>query len=45
MKHLLLGLAALALLGTVIPAKAACPPGTRYDCQPTYNGKMSCGCR
>lgn len=45
MKHLLLALSALALLGTVIPAKAACPPGTRYDCTSTYNGKQSCGCR
>ena len=24
---------------------AACPIGTRYDCQSTFNGKMSCGCR
>lgn len=45
MKHLLLGLAALALLGTVIPAKASCPPGTAYSCVPSYNGKMACGCR
>jgi hypothetical protein len=45
MKHLLLALSALALLGTVIPAKAGWPPGTRYDCQSTYNGKQSCGCR
>jgi hypothetical protein len=45
MKHLLLALSALALLGTVIPADASCPPGTRYDCQTTYNGKQSCGCR
>ena len=24
---------------------ASCPIGTRYDCQSTFNGKMSCGCR
>lgn len=45
MKHLLLAMAALSFLATVIPAKAACPPGTRYDCTTTYNGKQSCGCR
>jgi hypothetical protein len=47
MKHLLLALSALALLVTMIPtpADASCPPGTRYDCQTTYNGKQSCGCR
>jgi len=44
MKHLLLAFAALALLGTVIPAKASCPPGTAYSCYPSYNGKMACGC-
>jgi hypothetical protein len=45
MKHLLLAFAALALLGTMMPAKAACPMGTRYDCTQMPNGKMSCGCR
>lgn len=47
MKHLILGLSALALLVTLIPtpADAACPPGTRYDCQTMPNGKQSCGCR
>jgi hypothetical protein len=45
MKHLLFALSALALLSTVIPAKAGCPAGTRYDCTTTYNGKQSCGCR
>jgi hypothetical protein len=45
MKHLLFALSALALLATVIPASAGCPPGTRYDCTSTYNGKQSCGCR
>lgn len=45
MKHLLLALSALALLSTMIPAEAACPPGTRYDCQTQPNGKQSCGCR
>jgi hypothetical protein len=45
MKHLVLALSALALLGTVIPASAACPPGTAYNCYSTGNGKQSCGCR
>jgi hypothetical protein len=46
MKHLFLALAALSFLATMIPpANAGCPPGTRYDCQTTYNGKQSCGCR
>jgi hypothetical protein len=45
MKHLLLALSALALLGTVIPASASCPPGTSYNCVPSYGGKQSCGCR
>ena len=25
-------------------AEAACPIGTRYQCYPTSNGKMQCGC-
>lgn len=45
MKQLVLALSALALLGTVIPAKAACPAGTSYNCYSTPNGKQSCGCR
>jgi hypothetical protein len=45
MKKLLFALAALSVLGTVIPAKAACPPGTIYNCTSTFNGKQSCGCR
>ena len=44
MKHLIFALSALALLGTVIPAKASCPPGTMYGCTQSYNGKMACGC-
>lgn len=36
---------ALAMLGVVsTAASAACPLGTRYQCHPTYNGKMQCGC-
>jgi hypothetical protein len=27
------------------PAKAHYPPGTAYNCETTYNGKQSCGCR
>lgn len=45
MKKVLFVLSALSMLGTVIPAKASCPPGTKYDCTSTYNGKQSCGCR
>jgi hypothetical protein len=45
MKKLILALAALSILATVIPAKAACPPGTSYQCQQSYNGKVVCGCR
>jgi hypothetical protein len=37
MKHLIFALSTLALLGTVIPAQAGCPAGTRYDCQSTFN--------
>lgn len=44
MKHLLLGLAALALLAMSIPAHAGCPPGTAYSCYQGYNGKVICGC-
>lgn len=44
MKHLLFALAALSVLSWSIPAKASCPPGTRYQCTPTANGKMQCGC-
>jgi hypothetical protein len=45
MKHLLFALAALSVLSWSIPASAACPPGTSYNCTTTYNGKQSCGCR
>lgn len=38
-------LIAIALLTLAGVASAACPPGTRYDCVSTFNGKMSCGCR
>lgn len=38
----LIGIALLTLAGI---ASAACPIGTRYDCQSTFNGKQSCGCR
>ncbi len=44
MKHLVMALAALALLGTILPAKAACPVGTTYSCSQGYNGKVICGC-
>jgi hypothetical protein len=47
MIKLLIAAAALAAssIAMAIPAKAACPPGTAYNCSSTYNGKQSCGCR
>jgi hypothetical protein len=45
MKHLLLALAAVAMLVTAIaPANASCPAGSKYQCYPSGNGKMQCGC-
>ena len=38
-------LIAIALFAIAGVASAACPPGTRYDCQSTFSGKQSCGCR
>jgi len=38
-------LATLMLVGAVEVALASCPPGTRYDCYTTANGRQSCGCR
>ena len=38
-------IATLMLLGAVEVALASCPPGTRYDCYTTANGRQSCGCR
>jgi hypothetical protein len=47
MVRIILAVAALAAssVALAIPAKAACPPGTSYNCTTTYNGKQSCGCR
>jgi hypothetical protein len=47
MVRIVLAVAALAVssVALAIPAKAACPPGTAYNCQQMPNGKMSCGCR
>ena len=42
MKALFLAIALLIIGQTV--AEAACPKGTRYMCNPTFNGKMQCGC-
>jgi hypothetical protein len=39
------GLLAVLVGAAASIAQAACPPGTTYNCYPTYNGKMSCGCR
>lgn len=36
---------ALVLIAYGAAAMAACPAGTRYDCQTTMSGKQSCGCR
>ncbi len=35
---------AIVLASAVISAFAACPTGSRYQCHPTYGGKMQCGC-
>lgn len=43
MKSIMLG-AALLIVG-ITTALASCPPGTRYDCYTTANGRQSCGCR
>ena len=46
MKKLIAGAAALAaVVGYAVSAWAACPPGTAYNCVPSYGGKQSCGCR
>jgi hypothetical protein len=42
MKLIALALVALTLATTF--AQAACPLGTRYQCKPTFSGKMQCGC-
>ncbi|HEX2888663.1 hypothetical protein [Vineibacter terrae] len=42
---ILVALAAAGGIAFVSVAHAACPPGTSYQCYPTYSGKMSCGCR
>lgn len=43
MKTVVLTIVSLILLETV--AWASCPPGTRYECQQGYNGKVICSCR
>lgn len=35
---------AIILAAFTAAAFAACPVGTRYQCVPTYGGKMQCGC-
>lgn len=37
-------LAALMLAASISTSQAACPVGTKYQCYPTMNGKMQCGC-
>lgn len=36
----------IAIIATTLAASAfaSCPVGTRYNCVPTMNGKMQCGC-
>jgi hypothetical protein len=46
MKYALLVLAlAASTLAHVVPAAAACPAGTSYQCSQGMNGKVVCGCR
>jgi len=45
MRILKIALTALALSTSVLPAFAACPAGTSYQCTQGYNGKVICGCR
>ena len=42
MRVIVLTLALIAAGATA--ASAACPAGTRYQCFPSVNGKMQCGC-
>jgi len=35
---------AVILAASAVAAFASCPVGTRYNCVPTYGGKMQCGC-
>jgi hypothetical protein len=37
-------LTALVLALVAGAAFAACPPGTKYECRQSYNGKQICGC-
>lgn len=42
LRAIALALVALTVAGPA--AEAACPWGTKYQCRPTYQGKMACGC-
>ena len=35
---------AIVLAAAAVSAFASCPAGTRYQCVPTWGGKMQCGC-
>jgi hypothetical protein len=35
---------AIILAASAVTAFASCPIGTKYQCYPTGNGKMMCGC-
>jgi hypothetical protein len=35
---------AIVLASAAISVFAACPAGSRYQCHPTWGGKMQCGC-
>ena len=45
MRYLAIALALAGAFATAIPAQAACPPGTSYQCYQGFNGKVVCGCR
>jgi hypothetical protein len=38
-------IATVMLMSSTAIAFAACPLGTRYQCQQGFNGKVICGCR
>lgn len=38
-------IAAAMTIAIVSEAWAKCPYGTVYRCDPTFNGKMACGCK
>lgn len=46
MKYALMAIAIAGYIAAMVaPALARCPPGTSYQCQQGFNGKVICGCR